>query len=251
MHGKYVVHLLDRKITKLMTSMKKFFHILLAAVVLCSCASQYSIDGRTSSSDLEGRMVFLKTVSVDGMNSIDSCEIIHGNFSMSGRCDTVCMAELFLDTTPIMPLVLEAVPLEVCINDTVYKVSGTETNEKLYEFLHKKAALELQLSELPRKESRMIMDGKDEYEINMTLNNEMQKITSDYDKLVMEYITQNFDNILSVGVFMIHTQNGQAPMVTPQIEDIMSKASDKFKNDSYVKAFMQTAEQNHRNIYGK
>ncbi|MBQ9288219.1 MAG: DUF4369 domain-containing protein [Bacteroidaceae bacterium] len=231
--------------------MKRIIHTLLAALVFCSCASQYSIDGKTSSSDLEGKMVFLKTVSVDGMNSIDSCEIIHGNFSMSGRCDTVCMAELFLDTTPIMPLVLEAVPLQVCINDTVYKVSGTEANDKLYQFLHKKAELEQQLSDLPRQESRMIMDGKDEYEINMTLTNTMQKITSDYDKLVMEYITQNFDNILSVGVFMIHTQGGQAPMITPQIEDIMSKASDKFKNDSYVKAFMQTAEQNHRNIYGK
>lgn len=95
------------------------------------------------------------------------------------------------------------------------------------------------------------MDGKDEAEINYLLNAEMQQLTQDYDKLVMDYITGNFDNMLSVGVFMIHTQNGQPPMITPQIEDIMSKASSTFKENNYVKTFMQAAEQNQRNAYGR
>ena len=195
-------------------------------------------------------MVFLKTVGTEGMNSIDSCEIIHGNFSMSGKCDTVCMAELFLDDQAMMPLVLEAVPLEVSINDTLMKVSGTEVNEKLYDFLHKKMALEMAASELPRKESQMIMNGVDESIINEQLSLELAQLNTAYDQLVMEYITQNFDNILSVGVFMLHTQNA-APMMNPQIEDIMSKATPKFKENPYIQQWMKTAETNQRNIYGK
>lgn len=231
--------------------MKKLVYAFLASAALSSCASQYTIEGQTSSSDMEGKMVYLKTVSADGMTSIDSCEIVHGNFTMSGKCDTVTMAELFLDAQPLMPLVLEAVPMEVSINDTIMKVSGTELNEKLYDFLYKKMQLETQAAELPRKETRMIMDGKDEAEIAYLLNGELQQLTQDYDRLVMEYITGNFDNMLSVGVFMIHTQNGQPPMITPQLEDIMSKASTSFKENDYVKSFMKAAEQNQRNVYGR
>ena len=232
------------------TFMRKTLYALLASAALCSCANQYTIEGQTSSSDFEGKKITLKTVSADGMTSIDSCEVIHGNFKMSGKCDSICMAELFLDGTPLMPLLLEAVPLEVSINDTVMRVKGTELNEHLYDFIYKKAELEQMANELPRVQSRMIMDGKDEDEINYYLNAQMQQISAEYDKLVMEYLTQNFDNMLSVGVFMLHTQNS-TPMINAQIEDIMSKASDSFKNNAYVKEFMKTAEENQRNMYGR
>lgn len=248
MQRKYVVHLLMKDNANI--SMRKIVYSLLASAALASCASQYSIEGQTSSSDLEGKKIILKAVSVDGMQPLDSCEVIHGNFKLSGVCDTVQMAELFLDEAPMLPLILETAPIKVNINDTVMKVFGTPMNEMLYEFILKKSELEMQANELPRKETRMIMDGMMEEEIVAQLSAEYAKLMNDYDKLVMEYVTKNFDNMLGVSVFMLHTQ-GAVPMINAQIEDIMSKATETFKNHEYVKAFMKQAEENQRNMFNR
>lgn len=193
-------------------------------------------------------MITLKTVSSEGMTDIDSCAVIHGNFSLSGRCDSICMAELFLDGTPLMPLLLEASEMKVNINDTIMKIEGTVLNEQLYDFLYKKRDLDMQAAELPRVETRMIMDGKEEEEIQYYINSQLQLLNTAYDRLVMDYVTNNFDNMLGVGIFMLHTQ-GQVPMINPQLEDIMSKASDFFKNHEYVKDYMKKAEENQRNMF--
>jgi hypothetical protein len=39
-------------------------------------------------------------------------------------------------------------------------------------------------------------------------------------------------------------------VLTPQIEDIMSKATDKFKNDPYVKDYYKTAQENEARMNG-
>ena len=58
------------------------------------------------------------------------------------------------------------------------------------------------------------------------------------------FIIENFDNVLGPGVFMMMTSTFRYPTLTPQIEDIMSKATDKFKNDPYVKDYYQVAMEN-------
>jgi len=58
---------------------------------------------------------------------------------------------------------------------------------------------------------------------------------------VTNFIVENFDNVLGPGVFMMMTSGYPYPVLTPQIEDIMSKATKKFKDDAYVKQYYQTA----------
>ena len=43
---------------------------------------------------------------------------------------------------------------------------------------------------------------------------------------------------------MMITSMYRYPVLTPQIEDIMSKATSKFKNDPYVKDYYQVATEN-------
>ena len=49
---------------------------------------------------------------------------------------------------------------------------------------------------------------------------------------------------------MMLTSGFRYPILTPQIEDIMSKATDKFKNDPYVKEYYQTACENEAKMQG-
>ena len=88
------------------------------------------------------------------------------------------------------------------------------------------------------------MDGEDMNVVNVKLNQEANDISEEEDRLVTSFVTENFDNVLGPGVFFMVTAGNRFPELTPWIEDIMSKATDKFKNDPYVKEYYQKAQEN-------
>jgi hypothetical protein len=96
----------------------------------------------------------------------------------------------------------------------------------------------------------MLLEGIDEEVINRQLSAEAAKIAAEEDRLVMKFIEANFDNVLGPGVFMMITSQYRYPILTPQIEDIMSKATKKFKEDPYVKDYYQTAQENEKRMNG-
>ena len=49
---------------------------------------------------------------------------------------------------------------------------------------------------------------------------------------------------------MMITSGYRYPILTPQIEDIMSKATDKFKNNPYVSDYYKTATENEARMQG-
>jgi hypothetical protein len=97
------------------------------------------------------------------------------------------------------------------------------------------------MNELSHKQNQMILEGIDENVINQQLSVEAAVIAQREDSLVTNFIVDNFENVLGPGVFMIMTSNYPYPVLTPQIEDIMSKAPKSFKEDSYVKEYYQVA----------
>ena len=97
------------------------------------------------------------------------------------------------------------------------------------------------MNELSHKQSQMLLDGIDEEEINQKLTVEAAVIAQREDSLVTNFIVENFDNVLGPGVFMMMTSGYPYPVLTPQIEDIMSKATQKFKTDPYVSEYYRTA----------
>ena len=82
------------------------------------------------------------------------------------------------------------------------------------------------------------------------LNAEAMRLSALEDSLVTSFVTENFDNVLGPGVFMMLTQGNIYPQLTPWIEDIMSKATQKFKNDAYVRDYYQKARENEEIMNG-
>lgn len=224
--------------------------ILLCLAVMVSCSSTYSVQGISSISALDGSKLYLKTINNNEMKSIDSCEVVHGQFHFTGRLDTITMANLFMDDESIMPMVLEGGEIEIRLDNASQIVGGTPLNDLLYNFIDKHKQLENQMSELTHRQSQMLLDGIDEYIIDETLNNEALRIAKEEDELVTNFVIDNFDNILGPGVFMMMTSGYSYPVLTPQIEFIMSKATDKFKNNAYVKDYYQTARENEARMQG-
>ena len=230
--------------------MNRILLVCAVSALFASCADSYSVQGSSSISSLDGSKLYLKAIKNNELKSIDSCDVVHGQFQFSGVLDTVRMANLFMDDESVMPLVLEDGLITIKIDNARQTVSGTPLNDKLYKFIDKHNQLDNQLSELSHKQSQMLLDGMDENTINEQLSVEAEKIAKEEDKLVTSFIIDNFDNVLGPGVFMMITSGYKYPILTPQIEDIMSKATDKFKNNPYVKDYYQTATENEARMQG-
>lgn len=230
--------------------MKKLFHVLVAVATLTSCASSYNVEGSSSVSALDGSKLYLKTIKNNELKSIDSCDVVHGEFHFTGLLDTVRMASLCMDDESIMPIVLEKGDIVIKIETVRQIVSGTPLNDSLYRFIDKHNQLSNEMSELSHRQSQMLLEGIDEETIDKQLSAEAAKIAREEDRLVTKFIEANFDNVLGPGVFMMITSQYRYPVLTPQIEDIMSKATPKFKNDPFVRDYYRTAQENEKRLTG-
>jgi hypothetical protein len=230
--------------------MNKIFYSLIAVAVLTSCASSYRVEGSTSLSALDGNKLYLRAVKDGEAKNIDSCDVVHGEFHFAGLLDTVRMANLFMDDESIMPVVLEEGDIVVKIDNANQSVGGTPLNDSLYHFIDRHNQLTNRMNELSHRQSQMLLDGIDEETINEQLSIEAAKIAQEEDSLVTHFIVDNFDNVLGPGVFMMITSQFRFPVLTPQIEDIMSKATKTFKNDPYVREYYQAAQENEQRMNG-
>ena len=186
---------------------------MVSLLAFTSCASEYKIEGSSSVSRLDGKMLFVKVPSGDRMLSIDSAEVIHGMFKMEGITDSTSMASLYMDDESIMPFVIEKGKISISIDNARIVVTGTPLNDRLYDFVGKKTSLDDRAYELERQESRM-------------------------------FIQKNYDNVLGPGVFIMLCSNFPYPVMTPLIEEIIEEAPDRFKNNSLVKDYVTVARSN-------
>ena len=224
-------------------SVNRILPLLLLLVFFTSCARKYKVEGSSSVTSLDGKMLFLKTLQNGQWVAVDSAEVIHGLFSMKGPVDSVMMVTLYMDDEGIMPLVLEDGKIEVSISNTQLAAKGTLLNDRLYEFIEKRNALELQIEELDRKEARMVLDGANLEDVHKELAKEGEALVEEMNNYVKQFIIDNNENVLGPSVFMM-ISTLPYPVMTPQIEDIMRTAPLAFKQNQLIKEFLSKAKEN-------
>ncbi|MGI6243510.1 MAG: DUF4369 domain-containing protein [Prevotella sp.] len=231
--------------------MNKVLYAVISILTLASCADTYSISGSSNVSMLDGQKLYLKVYKDTVLKNIDSCDVVHGHFQFQGSIDSVRIANIFVDDNAGLPVVLESGEIFVKIDNTQESVTGTPLNDKLSEFREKFTQLMNQSMDLVHRHDQAIMNGKDMTVVNAQLAAEDANINKKMDDLVTTFVTDNFDNILGPYVF-INTclSRYEVPMLDAWIEDIMSKATDKFKNNIHVKEYYEAAQQNQNIMNG-
>lgn len=230
-------------------NVQKLLPLLLLLLVFTSCARKYKIEGSSTVSSLDGRMLFIKVLDKEGeWVKVDSAEVIHGLFTMKGSVDSVMMVTLYMDNESIMPMVLEKGNIKVSISNTELKATGTGLNDALYGFIDKKNAMDIQIGELERKEARMVMDGGNLAEIHEQLTKEGEALVKDMNDYVKKFISDNYENVLGPSVFMMLCSSLPYPIMTPQIEAILQDAPLSFKSNKMVKEFTTKAKENRQLI---
>lgn len=224
--------------------------LLLLCALIASCSTNFSIEGTSDVSMLDGHMLFLKGMKGNEIGNLDSCDIVHGKFSFHGQIDSTQVGAIFLDNENLMPVVLEEGDIKMTINSSGQKCSGSPLNDKLSEFTEKFNQIVNQMGDLQHQHDQAIMDGKDLDEVVVKLQAKADKLAADQETLITKFIEENFDNVLAPFAFQLVTENMQYPMLSPWIEALMSKATDTFKNNDYVREFMQAAERNQNIMNG-
>ena len=223
---------------------KSVLFALVAVALLASCSQSYNIQGTSNVAMLDGHRLYLKVIKDEKLANLDSCEVVHGQFMLAGNIDSTCMANLYMDEESLLPLVLERGDISIRIDNTQRTLGGTPLNDKLYDFLKKLDQLQSEQIDLIHKHDQAIMNGDDMDAVTRQLIAQDEVINGKMDKLVTSFVTENFDNVLGPGAFMMVTSGYEMPVLTPWIEDVLSKASDKFKNDPYVKEYVEAANRN-------
>lgn len=225
--------------------MNKICYVIIGLLTLTSCANTFNIAGTTSVSTLDGQKLYLKVLKDSMMKNIDSCDVVHGQFQFAGSIDSVRVANIIFDNSGSIPVVLEDGSIQVKIDNTQETVSGTPLNDKLTKFRRRFTQLMNQSADLVHQHDQAIMNGKNMEAVNAQLTAQSASINQKMDKLVTSFVVENFDNVLGPYIFITVCMNRyEVPMLDAWVEDIMSRATDQFKNDPQVKEYYQAAQDN-------
>lgn len=225
-------------------SMNRILVSVVSLLALVSCASEYQIEGSSSVTRLDGKMLFVKVPNGQQLMNVDSSEVVHGLFRMQGAVDSAVIASLYMDDQSIMPLVVEKGKIRIQIDNARFTVSGTPLNDRLYAFIAKSNSLDDRAYELERLESRMIMDGKTLAEVEQEMSREREKLSKERDGMVKRFVQENYANVLGLGVFLMFCNGFPYPLLTPLIEELVDDAPDSFKNHALIKEYMEIAREN-------
>lgn len=223
--------------------MKKIIYFLCAAAALASCSSSYNIQGTSDVQNLDGHMMYIKALQGNELKNIDSCDVLHGKFAFRGNIDTVKVGTLFINNEGVMPIVLEEGDITIKFNTAKQTCTGTFLNDKLNDFIEQYNQITSQIGDLSHQEAQAMMDGKDMNVVYRELQKKSNSLREEADSLITSFIEQNFDNVLGPFVFRMATDT-EVPMTNAWIDALMLKATDSFKNDRYVKEFIEAANHN-------
>lgn len=176
--------------------MNKFyiFSISCLAILLASCSNKYKVEGVATLGSLGGNLMYLKSFDKNKWCTVDSAQIIHGAFMMCGNITNASpkLVTLFVDNTPLTPIVLERGHIQVDLNSSTVMIHGTPLNNKLYAFYAQNQSLE------QKSRSALAMLPSDK------LN---QEVLIKHQQLIKDFIINNKANVLSPAIYTIYKKH--------------------------------------------
>lgn len=212
---------------------------ILAVFAMTSCADKYSVSGTSLQNIYGANMAYLR--SAEDASTVDSCEIVHGKFSMNGILDSVQCVQLVLGNMNV-PVILEQGDIQVSFANSSLKVGGTPLNDKFFSFLTSRDSLTMLVNELPSKQAKLILNGVPEDDILRQLGEEEAELRIQLDQMDTDFITGNYDNILGTTWWLrlaaLESMKFGFPTTNPMLDELYGKAPEVFRQNKDINEFM-------------
>lgn len=218
---------------------------LFAALVplLASCLGKYSLKGSTDGF-YNGEQAYIKVDSGGVWHTVDSCDILHGCFEMSGEVDAPFLTSLFIGEEAIMPVIIESGDIVVNLSMRDADVSGTNLNDQLSRFIEDKDVFERRIMEIERRETALILDGHTAESAAAEVREAIAAVGDSMNLFVEKTIRDHYNTVLGPCIFQLLCSAMPYPLMTKQVEGILADAPQSFKDNHFVKMFVAAAEEN-------
>lgn len=218
---------------------------LFAALVplLASCLGKYSLKGSTDGF-FNGEQAYIKVDSGGVWHTVDSCDILHGCFEMSGEVDAPFLTSLFIGEEAIMPVIIESGDIVVNLSMRDANVSGTNLNDQLSRFIEDKDVFERRIMEIERRETALILDGHTAESAAAEVREAIAAVGDSMNLFVEKTIRDHYNTVLGPCIFQLLCSAMPYPLMTKQVEGILADAPQSFKDNHFVKMFVAAAEEN-------
>lgn len=218
---------------------------LFAALVplLASCLGKYSLKGSTDGF-YNGEQAYIKVDSGGVWHTVDSCDILHGCFEMSGEVDAPFLTSLFIGEEAIMPVIIESGDIVVNLSMRDANVSGTNLNDQLSRFIEDKDVFERRIMEIERRETALILDGHTAESAAAEVREAIAAVGDSMNLFFEKTIRDHYNTVLGPCIFQLLCSAMPYPLMTKQVEGILADAPQSFKDNHFVKMFVVAAEEN-------
>ena len=78
-------------------------------------------------------------------------------------------------------------------------------------------------------------------EVEKMAQREGETLMQEMNRLISDFVMENFDNLLSIQIFSMYCQSFPQPTITHTIQEILNKAPDTFKENPFVKEYLRLA----------
>ena len=143
----------------------------------------------------------------------------------------------------MMPMILEPGKINITISNIMLKAEGTPLNDSLYKFIARKYKLDLRTIEMERMEARMIMNGYDQTTIQQRVDSTFQTLKEEMQNLVLNFIGDNYDNVLGLCGFSMLCNGLPYPIITPLIQAVIDNAPQTFLAHPTISKFLNEAQE--------
>ncbi len=224
-------------------------YILIAAFspVFFSCSERYCIKG-TTDGFYNGEQAYIKVDSGGVWYTVDSCDILHGCFEMSGEVETPFLSSLFIGEEAIMPVIIENGDIAVELSMRDANISGTHLNNQLARFIEDKEGYERLIMDIERHETTLILDGKTAESAAAMVRDSLAAVGDSMNEFIVKSIRTHYNTVLGPCLFQLLCSAMPYPYMTKQIESILADAPQSFKENEFVKKFIEVATENVRRM---
>ena len=196
----------------------------------------YTLNGSVAHSFFNGDSVYVLSMSADSGTVSSKGVVERGKFSLSGDAGSTDVAMLYISHNPVMPLVVEPGEITVSVGTDGISVKGTPLNNELGRFIAVKDSFDIAMTDILRKEARMLMEGFSADEARLAVQQEFAVAAAGFEEYIDSFVRSHYNDVLGPFVLAVYCGGMNYGMLNSKIQSLINDAPESFRNNRFVES---------------